>query len=273
MALVLNGEIAEIVSAGTRNKATGAPIEASTIFEAASLSKPMFAYAVLQLVDAGALLLDTPLATHIPDYVPNDPRATDITVRNVLGHTTGLPNWRNNDVPLKTHFPPGKRFSYSGEGFVWLQRVVEKTSGESIDALMQRLVFGPLRMRDSGYVWLPKFDKNYADPHDAAVSLGTKARPATANTAYSLQTTASDYARFVKAVLCGALLKPATASLWLEPQVHIQWHRYPVPVSHCSGNRSGGRLGPWLGARTREQYVLSLGRQRTVQGICDRFGA
>lgn len=225
MALILKGEIAEIMVAGARNATTAAPVTASTIFEAASLSKPVFAYAVLQLVDAGALTLDTPLATNIPDYVLNDLRAPDITVRNVLNHTTGLPNWRNNEVPLKTHFPPGTRFSYSGEGFVWLQRVVEETTGESIDALMQRLVFGPLGMHDSSYVWRPQFDGNHADPHDAAVSPGTKARPAMANTAHSLQTTASDYARFVEAVLSGALLKPAMARLWLKPQVHVQWHR------------------------------------------------
>lgn len=243
MALILNGEIAEIVSAGTRNKATGAPIEASTIFEAASLSKPMFAYAVLQLVDAEVLLLETQLATHVPNYVTNDSRAANITVRNVLSHSTGLPNWRNTDAPLKTHFPPGERFSYSGEGFVWLQRVVEETSGESIDALMQRLVFGPLGMHDSGYVWQARFDKNHADPHDSAVSPGIKAKPAVANTAYSLQTTASDYARFVTAVLSGARLKPATARLWLEPQVQVQWHRHQCLSPNTPGSDQGVAWG------------------------------
>ena len=170
--------------------------------------------------------MDTPLATCVPDYMPNDPRATDITVRNVLSHTTGLPNWRNNEWPLKTYFSPGERFSYSGEGFVWLQQVAEKISGESIDALMQRLVFDPLEMRDSGYVWRPNFDTNFADPHDSSGSPGLKRKPETANTAYSLQTTAPDYARFVRAVLSGALLKPATKRLWLEPQVRVRWHRY-----------------------------------------------
>jgi CubicO group peptidase (beta-lactamase class C family) len=54
VAVVRHGEITQIAAMGARNAATGAPIEARTIFEAASLSKPMFAYAVLQLVDAGA---------------------------------------------------------------------------------------------------------------------------------------------------------------------------------------------------------------------------
>ena len=65
------------------------------MFGAASLSKPVFAYAVMQLVDAGLLSLDAPLASYVPNFVSNDPRAADITVRNALSHTTGLPNWRN----------------------------------------------------------------------------------------------------------------------------------------------------------------------------------
>jgi CubicO group peptidase (beta-lactamase class C family) len=225
IATIRHGEVAQIIAAGTRNTSTGAPVEAKTIFDAASLSKPMFAYAVLQLIDAGALSLDTPLAERVPDYVSNDPRAADVTVRHVLSHTTGLPNWRSKDRPLRTYFPPGERFNYSGEGFVWLQRVVEAISGKPIDAVMQDLVFDPFEMSDSGYVWRPQFDTNYADPHDATLVAGTKFKPTAANTASSLQTTASDYARFVQTVLSGARLKPATKRLWLEPQMRVRWHR------------------------------------------------
>ena len=225
IATIRDGEVAEIIAAGTRNTSTGAPVEAMTIFDAASLSKPMFAYAVLQLIDAGALSLDAPLAEYVPHYVANDPRAADVTVRHVLSHTTGLPNWRSPDRPLKTYFPPGERFNYSGEGFVWLQRVVEVISGKPIDAVMRDLVFDPLEMSDSGYVWRPQFDTNCADPHDAALVAGSKFKPTAANTASSLQTTASDYARFLQTVLSGTRLKPVTARLWLEPQARIRWHR------------------------------------------------
>lgn len=226
MALVRDGKIVEVVTAGTRNASTGVPVEVGTIFDAASLSKPMFAHAVLQLVDAGALSLETRLAELVPSYVSDDLRAAEITVRHVLSHTTGLPNWRSNDFPLKTYFAPGERFSYSGEGFVWLQRVVEAVTGESTDVLLQRLVFDPLDMRDSGYTWRPEFEGNHADPHDAALVPGTKNKPAAANTAYSLQTTAADFARFLQAVLSGERLRRATARQWLHPQVRIRWHRF-----------------------------------------------
>src|SRR5207244_3327775 len=138
-----------------------------TLFGGASLSKPVFAYAVLQLVDAGVLSLDEPLASYVPDFVTTDPRAATVTVRNVLSHTTGLPNWRNAKLTLKTHFQPGERFSYSGEAFVWLQRAVEAKTGEPFEVTVQRLVFDPLQMRHSSFVWRPQFDANYADPHDA----------------------------------------------------------------------------------------------------------
>ena len=155
MAVIRDRQAAALTAVGVRNVQSGAAVDQQTIFSAASLSKPLFAYAVLQLVDAGKLALDTPLSLHVPDYVADDPRAAAITVRHVLSHTSGLPNWRSADLPLKTRFPPGERFSYSGEGFVWLQHVVAAVTGKSIDATLRRLVFEPLGMSRSSYVWQP----------------------------------------------------------------------------------------------------------------------
>lgn len=223
-AIVRDGKIAETKALGVRDMSTGVRVDENTIFEAASLSKPVFAYAVLQLVDAGVLSLDTPLSKYAPDYVTDDPRAASITVRNVLSHTSGLPNWRGKAGPLKTHFQPGERFSYSGEGFVWLQGVVEAATGESFNAVMQRLVFDPLEMHRSSYVWQADFDADYARPHDAQPVPSRKRRPTKPVAAATLHTTAADYARFLQAVLSGARLKPDTAKQWLEPQVRLRQH-------------------------------------------------
>jgi CubicO group peptidase (beta-lactamase class C family) len=149
------------------------------------------------------------------------PRAAAVTVRHVLSHTSGLPNWRSVDLPLKTYFPSGERFSYSGEGFVWLQRVVEAVTGESLDTTLRRLIFEPLGMHRSSYTWQLAFEANYADPHDAEMEPGTIIKPSEPNAAASLKTTADDFARFLQAVLAGAGLRRDTARLWFEPQVHL----------------------------------------------------
>jgi CubicO group peptidase (beta-lactamase class C family) len=162
MAVIDDRQVTTLTVAGVRNSLDRAAVDQQTIFGAASLSKPLFAYAVLKLVDAGRLAFDTPLSLHVPDYVADDPRAATITVRHVLSHTSGLPNWRSADTPLKTHFPPGERFSYSGEGFVWLQRVVAAVTGDPLDAALRRLIFEPLGMIRSSYIWQPAFEANYA---------------------------------------------------------------------------------------------------------------
>jgi CubicO group peptidase (beta-lactamase class C family) len=223
-AVIRDGKIVETRAVGVRDASTGVAVDDNTIFEAASLSKPVFAYAVLQLVDAGMLSLDTPLSKYVPNYVTDDPRAASITVRNILSQTSGLPNWRSKTNPLKTYFRPGERFSYSGEGFLWLQQVVEAVTGESFNGVMQRLVFDPLEMTRSSYIWRPDFVADYARPHDAHAAPGDKNRPAKPRAAATLHTTAADYARFLQAVLSGARLKPETAKQWFEPQVRLRQH-------------------------------------------------
>ena len=223
-AILRDGKIVETKTLGVRDTSTGTPVDGNTIFEAASLSKPVFAYAVLQLVDAGLLSLDTPLSMYVPNYVKDDPRAASITVRHVLSQSSGLPNWRSTMNPLKTYFPPGERFSYSGEGFVWLQRVVEKITGQSLNEVVTRLVFDPLDMKQSSYIWRADFEANYAGPHDAQSAPGKKWRPSKPTSASSLHTTAADYARFVQAVLSGARLNHDTAKQWLDPHVRLRQH-------------------------------------------------
>jgi len=222
VALVEDGKPDDFVSGGVRGGLAAAPVDALTVFDAASLSKPVFAYIVLQLVDRGDLALDTPVVHYLPGYLPVDGRSASITVRHLLSHSGGLPNWRNADYPLRPWFEPGARFSYSGEGYLYLQRAVEAVTGEKLDALATRLVFQPLGMERSSYIWQSRFDDNRAWPHDVfgMPALGNK--PAEANAAWSLQTCATDFARFLRAVLAGEGLKTETSRLWLSPQVEVR---------------------------------------------------
>lgn len=222
IAAIRDGAVDRILCVGKRHADADAAIDEDTVFDAASLTKPVFAYVVLQLADQGHVALDAPLGTYLPRYLPGDARTSTVTLADILSHSAGLPNWRNADFPLKTYFAAGERFSYSGEGYWYAQRAVEAVTGESIEALGHRLVFEPLAMRRSSFLWSAAFADNRAYGHDAfgRPALGTK--PGEANVAWTLQTTARDYARFLVAVLGAERLKPETAALWLHPRVDVK---------------------------------------------------
>ena len=134
-------------------------VVADTLFPAASLGKPVFAYAALRLAEQGRLDLDRPLKSYVADHAPADPRGEKITARHVLSHSSGLRNWRNAlDQPLVPDFDPGSRFQYSGEGFYYLQRAIEKIAGCAIQQFMEDALFRPFEMPSSTYAWRPDTD-------------------------------------------------------------------------------------------------------------------
>jgi CubicO group peptidase (beta-lactamase class C family) len=200
-------------------------VEAGTVFEAASLTKPVVAHVALQLVEAGKLDLDRPLAAYlgkgVEPEVEGDARYGKITARRVLSHTTGFPNWRRQD-PLRIDFEPGEKFSYSGEGFVLLAKVLEKVTGQPLEALVQARLFQPLQMSASSLVWRESYDHGATVGHDEFGEERDKFKPEAPNAAASLHTTAEDYARFLGEILQPALLKPATVEAMLTPQVAIE---------------------------------------------------
>lgn len=156
IAVVEQGEVAWSRGFGVAHAPTRAPVAANTLFEDASLSKPVFAYLVLLLADQGVIDLDAPLVRYRrPDYLADHPWIDLVTARDVLRHSTGLPNWRKDPAnePLVPAVKPGTRIDYSGEAIFWLQLAVETLTGESLDQSMQRLLFGPAGMRDSSYGW------------------------------------------------------------------------------------------------------------------------
>jgi CubicO group peptidase (beta-lactamase class C family) len=156
MAVVERGEVVWARNLGVTNAETRAPVADDTLFEDASLSKPVFAYLVLQLADQGVIDMDAPLVRYRRmDYMADHPWVDMVTARDVLRHSTGMPNWRKDPAheKLVPAAKPGTRIDYSGEAIFWLQLVVEKLTGESLDESMQRLLFGPAGMRDSSYTW------------------------------------------------------------------------------------------------------------------------
>lgn len=141
-------------NAGVANTKTKTPISSESLFPAASMGKQVFAYAVLQLVDRHELELDRPLKQYVSEDAPTGEFGDRITARHILSHSSGLPNWRGEaSEPLVPAFEPGTKFRYSGEGFYYLQRVVEKVTGTGCEAYMQEHIFKPLKMNSSTYLW------------------------------------------------------------------------------------------------------------------------
>jgi CubicO group peptidase (beta-lactamase class C family) len=152
IAVVDRGALAWSKSFGVKNIITRAPVREDTLFEAASMTKPVFAYVVMRLVDEKRLDLDTPLALYRrPANLGKDPNLERITARHVLAHSTGLPNWASE--PLVTSSAPGSRYTYSGEAFIWLQLVVETIMGMGLGDVMQAKLFGQAGMSHSSFGW------------------------------------------------------------------------------------------------------------------------
>jgi CubicO group peptidase (beta-lactamase class C family) len=155
--------------AGLMNAADEAPVTRDTMWPAASLGKPVFAAAALTLVSEGKLDLDKPLREYVADHAAADERTSKITARHVLSHTSGLPNWRTRDQPLVSDFEPGSRFSYSGEGYYYLQTVIERITGLGIQQVVNRAVFEPLGMKSSTYTWRDDVPSRLVAGHDRGV--------------------------------------------------------------------------------------------------------
>jgi CubicO group peptidase (beta-lactamase class C family) len=230
------------------------PVKNNTTFEAASLSKVVFAYAVLKLADQGKIDLDSPLQHYLEKpYIQGDSRINKITARMVLTHRTGFPNWRP-DKELTIHFEPGDHFSYSGEGFVFLAKAVERITGQDLNRFMQEMVFSPVGMSSSSYVWRLDYDARTAIGHNKEGKSEDKWKPKEANPASSLQTTALDYARFMIALLGGRGLKPDTMR---------QMESLQTPVEqNCTVNCF--EAGP---VSTTVFWGLGVGMEKTSAGL------
>ncbi len=235
IAVIRDRKIAWSGAFGVADPGSGTPVRPETVFQAASLTKPVVAYVALRLADRGVLDLDRPLWSILPHpRLEADPRAWQITARHVLSHSTGLPNWSDK---LETRFSPGERFGYSGEGFVWLQKTIEKLTGTPLAELARREVFAPLGMTRSSLVW----EEGFAGTAGIAPSGAVEPQPRDreANAAASLVTTAEDYGRFLVAILEGTGLKPETRAAMLMPAIQVS-SRYSDPSSRPHRNLAWG---------------------------------
>lgn len=246
IAVIDRGKVTYAKAYGDRN-AKGEPLHSDTVMYGASLTKTVFAYTVMRMVDQKRIDLDTPLAAYLdkplPDYDPEtiyahkygpykdlagDPRWKKLTARMVLTHSTGFHNfsWLEPDEKLRIHFDPGTRYSYSGEGMILLQFVIEngrksQRLGVDVGELVRDNVFGPLGMERTSMMWRDDFAGNLADgwndnggpkPHDKR----SKVRAAG-----SMDTTIDDLSKFAAALVGGTGLSRVARAEMVKPLLHI----------------------------------------------------
>ena len=194
-------------------------VTAETLFEAASMTKPLVAYAALMLAHQGKLNLDLPLVSQLGrPYLEGELLHEKMTARMVLSHTSGFPNWRPKGGALRVMHEPGTAYLYSGEGFEFLQRVMEQVTGKDLESYLQNALLKPLDMKHSSLVWQEDRAHLASAGHDAQgrVKAGRHLynKP---NAAYSLYTTARDYAAFVQEMLKPSLLPPDAVQAMFKP--------------------------------------------------------
>jgi len=233
IALIREGAVVWEGGFGVTSSTGEQEVSTDTIFEAASLTKPLFAYAVMKMVDEKLIDLDTPLLGAVPpekvEELLGHPLnaegfrldwAKKITTRHVLSHSAGMPHGDGGEV-YTVFFEPGTDWKYSAEGYQFLQLAVEKLKGQPLDQIINAYVLEPLDMKHSSMVWRKAYEKTMANGHFLYSKPVDFRKRNEATAAASLYTTAGDYARFACAVLNGTGLKPETAKLMLTSSIDM----------------------------------------------------
>lgn len=224
IAVIRDGKLREVRVHGELQAGSPAPYD--TIFNVASLSKPVVTMLTLKLVAAGKWSLDEPLAKYWVDPdVAADPRHKLLTTRHVLAHQTGFKNWRFQEESKKLtfHADPGTKHQYSGEGFEYLRRALEKKFGQSLIQLTKTHVLDPLGMRDTQQAWDAKTDESrFARWHDAEGKHAYPDHRTDLNAADDLLTTIEDYGRFAAWVMNGAGLPEPLFADMIHPHAPLR---------------------------------------------------
>jgi CubicO group peptidase (beta-lactamase class C family) len=253
VAVIDHGKVGYVQAYGIRD-AKGDPLTTDTVMYGASLTKTVFAYTVMQLVDQGKLNLDTPIKDDLDKPLPSygldpafpdkygpykdladDPRWERITPRMCLTHSTGFSNFWfiEPDQKLHIHFEPGTHFSYSGEGLILLQFVIEhgrKAQGLGLDVGdLTKISFDRLGMTRTSLVWHNGRDSNVADGWNDQGQTQPHDNRSKVRAAGSMNTTISDLAKFTAALVSGDGLSPASRAEMTKPQLHITVaHQFPL---------------------------------------------
>lgn len=199
------------------------------------------------MVEEGVLDLDRPIVQYLDKPITDDEHYASlndderwklITARMCLSHTTGFQNLRfvnartgvfDSEGKLAIHFKPGTKYGYSGEGLKLLQLVVEKVTGRGLEDLAAEKVFKPIQMTRTSYVWQPDFEGNFAFPHNSKEENIGKKKRTKAGGAGSLDTTITDYSKFIEYLMQNKGLNKKMRQMMISPQIKIN-SKYQFPT-------------------------------------------
>ncbi|MFH6602811.1 serine hydrolase domain-containing protein [Maribacter algicola] len=227
VAIINHGKIVYHTVKGYSDIETKKKVTENTIFEGASLSKPLFAYFIMGFVEEGKLDLDKPLFEYLPyEDIADDMRYKKITARMVLSHTTGFPNWRSDfeEGKLFIKFEPGSAFEYSGEGYQYLAKVlmhILKTDDAGLEAIYQERIARPLKMDITKYLQDKKNMKNKAKGYFEGVAVEEDDDPFIFGAAFSIHSEALDFSRWVIALMDEQGLSKESYKQLFETQVEL----------------------------------------------------
>jgi len=200
LSLLRNGKSVWAESYGVKEIVRNERVDSTTVFEAASLTKPITAFVALTLSGEGSLDLELPLLSYLDrsdrDGIPDG--YLKITAQHVLCHSSGLPNWRIGAEAPKVNFEPGDRFSYSGEGYVLLQEAMQRITGKQLDVLCRERIFDPLGMKQSSLIWKDGFEHTLAFGYAKKIRKGVTRSYTTPNAASSLVSSPNEYSLFLE---------------------------------------------------------------------------
>jgi hypothetical protein len=203
--VIKNRNLQQVKVLGELDKGKTAPY--NTIFNVASLAKPFTAMVALKLVSSGKWDLDEPIFKYWTDPdVAEDPRSKELTTRHILSHQSGFPNWRysNKSNKLTFQFSPGTQYQYSGEGMEYLRKALERKFAKLLNELATDLIFKPLSMDDTEYIWNSNVDETrFAKGYDNHGNSYETIKNKTPNGAADLLTTIEDYGKFLISVMNG----------------------------------------------------------------------
>lgn len=231
------------------------PATRDTLFNIASMTKPVTAELVMRLVQAGRISLDEPMAGAWTDPdIAGDARARKLTPRFAISHQTGLPNWRPENQRLVFAREPGTSYIYSGEGYELVARFAARKLRTDFEDLAETYMFRPMGLSRIAYTWRPWMEGRVAVPANGNGYPGSAGPHPYGHWlgADDIYTTVGDYAAFVAAVARGDGLSAKLKAERLRPQVAMPG--CARPVAGCPDSVAMG-LG-W--------QVLRFGKRRMV---------